>query len=71
MDHRHTSCDTLPVQAINNHLYSVHGFRGNEQDFYNTDNSCLNKARLCCRCVNELPQHIGTWAHLWCIIRPP
>jgi regulator of sirC expression with transglutaminase-like and TPR domain len=36
----------LAAQAINTHLYSVHGFRGNEQDYYNTDNSCLNKASL-------------------------
>jgi regulator of sirC expression with transglutaminase-like and TPR domain len=36
----------MAAQAINNHLYSVHGFRGNEQDYYNTDNSCLNKAGL-------------------------
>ena len=41
-----TNAANLAAQAINNHLYSVHGFRGNEQDFYNTDNSCLNKARL-------------------------
>lgn len=34
------------AQAINTHLYSVHGFRGNEQDYYNPDNSCLNKASM-------------------------
>lgn len=31
------------VQGINTHLFDVHGFRGNTQDYYNPDNSCFNK----------------------------
>lgn len=44
-------------QAINHHLYEVHGFHGNRTEFHSPDNSCLNKvhgclftdAHACCR----------------------
>ena len=35
----------MHAQAINTHLYDVCGFRGNSQDYYAADNSCLNKVR--------------------------
>jgi regulator of sirC expression with transglutaminase-like and TPR domain len=31
------------LQAINKVLYQQEGYRGNEHDYYNPDNSCLNK----------------------------
>lgn len=31
------------IKEINRVLYEVHGFRGNEQDYYNPDNSYINR----------------------------
>ena len=31
------------LQEVNKVLYKQHGFRGNDKDYYNRDNSCLNK----------------------------
>lgn len=33
------------VQTINRQLYEVHGFRGNSTNYYDPDNSCINKVR--------------------------
>lgn len=51
-----TSAPCNHVQGINTHLFDVRGFRGNTQDYYNPDNSCLNKVPVVrCLCAESTP----------------
>ena len=34
------------TQTISRQLYEVNGFRGAQQNYYDPDNSCINKVRL-------------------------
>jgi Transglutaminase-like superfamily len=49
------------VRAINEVLYTRHGFKGNTEDYYNPDNSCIN-------CVLESKKGVlsrSQWMAVW------
>ncbi len=52
----------MRAQTISRQLYEVNGFRGAKQNYYDPDNSCINKVRLTARDSDR--SMVGSWSHL-------